>query len=62
LAAVAVTDLNVFIISRPKKTGFYGFPNNFIEKELGVSATTRSWTTVTTFLAFARTERDMGGV
>jgi len=30
-----------------KKNGSFGFPNAFIEKELGVSATTRNWTTVT---------------
>ena len=47
LEAVKVKNLEVFIISRKKKNGFYGFPNNFIEKEFGVSATTRNWTTVT---------------
>jgi uncharacterized protein (DUF1697 family) len=47
LEAIAMTDREVFIVSRRKKNGFYGFPNNFIEKELGVSATTRNWSTVT---------------
>jgi uncharacterized protein (DUF1697 family) len=47
LEAVKVKNLEVFIVSRKKKNGFYGFPNNFIEKELGVPATTRNWSTVT---------------
>lgn len=47
LEAVKVNNLEVFIVSRKKKNGFYGFPNNFIEKELGVPATTRNWTTFT---------------
>jgi len=29
-----------------RKNGRFGFPNKFIETRLGVSATTRSWTTV----------------
>jgi uncharacterized protein (DUF1697 family) len=47
LEVVKVTNLEIFIVSRKKKNGFYGFPNNFIEKEFGVPATTRNWTTVT---------------
>ena len=47
LEAIAVKNLEVFIVSRKKKNGMYGFPNNFIEKEFGVAATTRNWTTVT---------------
>ena len=31
------------------------FPNAVIEKELGVSATTRNWNTVTRIVDFART-------
>ena len=52
LEAIAMTDREVFIVSRRKKNGFYGFPNNFIEKELGVSATTRNWSTVTKIVEF----------
>lgn len=59
LEAIAMRDREVFIASRRKKSGFYGFPNNFIEKELGVSATTRNWSTVTKIVAFAR--REAGG-
>jgi len=54
LEAIAMTDREVFIVSRRKKNGFYGFPNNFIEKELGVPATTRNWSTVTKIVAALR--------
>jgi uncharacterized protein (DUF1697 family) len=47
LEAVALKNLEIYIISRKKKNGGYGFPNNFIEKELGVTATSRNWSTVT---------------
>jgi uncharacterized protein (DUF1697 family) len=33
--------------------GRYGFPNNFIEKELGVPVTTRNWNTVGKIAALA---------
>ncbi len=46
LEAVQMKNLEVFIVSRKKKNGGYGFPNNFIEKEFGVPATTRNWSTV----------------
>lgn len=47
LEAIGMSDREVFIVSRRRKNGFFGFPNNFIEKELGVTATTRNWSTVT---------------
>ena len=47
LEAVQVKHFDVFIVSRKKKNGGYGFPNNFIEKAFGVPATTRNWSTVT---------------
>jgi uncharacterized protein (DUF1697 family) len=46
-------------LARRKKTGWFGFPNNFIEKQLGVSATTRNWSTVVK-LAAAETKKDEG--
>ena len=46
LEAVAMEKDDVFIVSGKKKSGFYGFPNNFIEKKLGVAATSRNWNTV----------------
>ena len=52
--AIAMTDRDVFIVSRRKANGFYGFPNAFIEKELGVPATSRNWSTVTQVAEFAR--------
>ena len=58
LEAVAMTDREVFVVSRRKKNGFYGFPNNFIEKELGVAATTRNWSTVTRILEIVRKNAD----
>ena len=58
LEAVAMRDREVFIVSRRKKNGFYGFPNNFIEKELGVSATSRNWSTVTKIVEFVRQGAD----
>jgi uncharacterized protein (DUF1697 family) len=56
LEAIGMKGREVFVVSRRKKNGFYGFPNNFIEKELGVSATSRNWNTLTKLAAFARAE------
>lgn len=39
------------MISRREKSEIYGFSNNFIEKELGVSVTSRNWSTVTKLVA-----------
>lgn len=46
LEAIKIKDREVFIVSRRKASGMFGFPNNFVEKELGVPATTRNWTTI----------------
>jgi uncharacterized protein (DUF1697 family) len=54
LEAIGMKNREVFVVSRPKKTAFFGFPNNFIEKELGVSATTRNWSTITTIVESTR--------
>ena len=37
---------NALIISGQLKDGRYGFPNNFIEKELKIFSTARNWNTV----------------
>lgn len=58
LEAIAMEGLEVFIVSRRKKNGFYGFPNNFIEKELGISATSRNWSTLTRIAALVRKNLD----
>jgi len=42
------------VVSRRKKNGSFGFPNAFVEKTLGVSATSRNWTTVTKIAALVR--------
>ena len=53
LEVIAMKGREVFIVSRRKKNGLYGFPNGFIEKALGVPATSRNWNTVTKIVAFA---------
>ena len=47
LEAIAMSDREVFLVSRRKANGFFGFPNAFIEDQLGVPATSRNWNTVT---------------
>jgi uncharacterized protein (DUF1697 family) len=54
LEAIAVKNFEAFVVSRRKPNGFFGFPNNFVEKELGVSATSRNWSTVTKIVEFAK--------
>ena len=58
LEAVAMTEREVFIVSRPKKNGFFGFPNNFIEHVLDVPATTRNWSTMTKIVELAGRESE----
>jgi hypothetical protein len=41
-----MSEREVLVVSRRKKNGFFGFPSSFVEAELGVSATTRNWSTV----------------
>jgi uncharacterized protein (DUF1697 family) len=60
LEAIAMSEREVFVVSRRKRNGFFGFPNNFVEQELGVSATTRNWSTITKIAAFVQTEADDG--
>ncbi len=57
LEALAMSGREVFIVSRPNPAGSYGFPNQFIEKELKVPATTRNWNTVVKIAKFAQNER-----
>jgi uncharacterized protein (DUF1697 family) len=54
LEVFAIKGRAAFILARRKKNGASGFPNNFIEKQLGVSATTRNWTTVSKIVALAK--------
>jgi len=53
LELIAVKDRAAFVVARRKKTGWFGFPNNFVEKELGVTATTRQWSTLRKLMDFA---------
>lgn len=53
LELIAVRDRAAFVVARRKKTGWFGFPNNFVEKQLGVTATTRQWSTIKKLIDFA---------
>lgn len=53
LKVIAIKKRVAFTVARRKKTGWFGFPNNFIEKELGVAATTRQWRTLEKVVAAA---------
>lgn len=47
LEVVDVRGCEAFVVSRRiKGKTIYGFPNNFVEKVFGVTATTRNWSTV----------------
>lgn len=46
LEVIAVKGQVVFMVARHKKNGWFGFPSNYLEKELAVIATTRNWSTV----------------
>ncbi len=48
-----VKDRTAFIISHRRKNGWFGYPNKFVEKELGVLGTTRNWNTVNKILKAA---------
>jgi uncharacterized protein (DUF1697 family) len=47
LEAIAIQGREVLIVSKPKRSGFFGMPNLFVEKHLGIAATCRNWSTVT---------------
>ena len=53
MEVIALTDGAAFIVARRKKTGWFGFPHTFAEKELTVPTTTRNWTTVVKIVAVA---------
>jgi uncharacterized protein (DUF1697 family) len=53
LEVFEVRDRTAFMVARRKKSGWFGFPNDFVEKELGVLATTRQVTTVRKIVDFA---------
>lgn len=54
LEAIGLAEGDVLIVSRRKPNGMYGFPNNWIERELEVMATARNWATVRRVVEVAR--------
>lgn len=54
LEVLGIAGRDVYVLSRRKPNGFFGFPNTYIEEVLGVSATSRNWTTVTKVVALGR--------
>jgi uncharacterized protein (DUF1697 family) len=55
LELIAIRGLEAYVVSRRKTNGFYGFPNNFVEMEIGVPATSRNWSTVNRIAALPPT-------
>ncbi|MBM3817859.1 MAG: DUF1697 domain-containing protein [Acidimicrobiia bacterium] len=55
LEAIGARNGDVFIVSRRKPNGWYGFPTLWIEKELDIVTTARTWGTVTKIVAATRT-------
>jgi uncharacterized protein (DUF1697 family) len=53
LELIAIRDGAAFVVARRKPNGWFGFPNGFVEKQLGVIATTRQWSTLKKLVAFA---------
>ena len=47
LDLVHVAGRDCWVVSRRKPSGMYGFPGIFVEAQLGVASTARSWSTVT---------------
>jgi uncharacterized protein (DUF1697 family) len=56
MEVIAVTGGAAFIVAHRKKTGWFGFPHTFAEKEFKVPTTTRNWTTVVKLVAAAEKE------
>jgi uncharacterized protein (DUF1697 family) len=53
LELIAVCGCEAYVVSRPRATRMYGFPNAFVEAHLGIAATSRNWSTVTKLVEFA---------
>jgi uncharacterized protein (DUF1697 family) len=53
LEVFEVADRTACVVCRRKKTGWFGFPNNFVEKQLSVAGTTRQWSSVNKLLKAA---------
>jgi uncharacterized protein (DUF1697 family) len=57
LEVAGMTRHEVFVASRRKPNGMYGFPNAFVERACGVAATTRNWSTVRKILEVGGSNR-----
>jgi uncharacterized protein (DUF1697 family) len=53
-----MSDREVFVVSRRKQNGFFGFPNTFVEEEFETCATSRNWSTVTKIVEFVRSQAE----
>jgi uncharacterized protein (DUF1697 family) len=53
MEVIALTNGAAFIVAHRKKTGWFGFPHTFAEREFKVPTTTRNWTTVVKIVAAA---------
>ena len=51
LDLVHVSRRECWVVSRRKPNGWYGFPVDFVERAVGVTATARNWSTVTKLAA-----------
>ncbi len=49
---IAIKNCDLYCIT-PEINGRFGFPNNFVEQEFGISATTRNWNTITKIFSLA---------
>jgi uncharacterized protein (DUF1697 family) len=54
LKVVGARAREVFVVSSRKESGFYGFPNQFVEDLYGGTATSRNWNTVQKILALMK--------
>jgi uncharacterized protein (DUF1697 family) len=54
LEVFEVADRAACVVSRRKKNGWFGFPNNFVEKQFSVAGTTRQWSSVNKILKAAK--------
>jgi uncharacterized protein (DUF1697 family) len=53
LELIDVSGREAYVVSRPRASLMYGFPNAFVEAHLGIAATSRNWSTVTKLVEFA---------
>lgn len=54
LEVFEVADRAACVVLRRKKNGWFGFPNNFVEKQFSVAGTTRQWSSVIKILKAAQ--------